>query len=303
MRAAKLLLSERMKHVAQMVSACKTAADVGCDHGYIAIYLIRTGRAEHVIATDVNRGPLERAEENIRAYGMTDRIETRLSDGMEALHPGEAQSAVIAGMGGRLVCRILEKSLAAARQMRELILQPQSELHMVRGWLRGYGFAIEAEDMVWEDGKFYPMMRAVPAAKTEPDKTLQKCRMRGTFSESVQAGEESAERAESGEKLAGQTQAGKLFLKAGTETETAETSGAKDLQQIEDRYGPCLLAAAHPVLSRYLQKERDTCEEILRSLAHAAGAGEARRRELSMRLRDNRMAAEYMEAMRKRDRA
>ncbi len=265
MRAAKLLLSERMKHVAQMVSACKTAADVGCDHGYIAIYLIRTGRAEHVIATDVNRGPLERAEEHIRAYGMTDRIETRLSDGMEALHPGEAQSAVIAGMGGRLVCRILEKSLAAARQMRELILQPQSELHMVRGWLRGYGFVIEAEDMVWEDGKFYPMMRAVPAAKTEPDKTLQKCRMRGTFSESPQA-----------------------------------------LQQIEDRYGPCLLAAAHPVLYRYLQKERDTCEEILRSLAHAAGAGEARRRELSMRLRDNRMAAEYMEAMeamRKRDRA
>lgn len=107
------------------------------------------------------RSPLERARENIKSHGLEEKIQTRLSDGVQALEPGEAQSLVIAGMGGSLVIRILQEGPAVLEAAEEVILQPQSDIWKVRRFLAETGYRIAEERMVMEDGKFYPMMRAV----------------------------------------------------------------------------------------------------------------------------------------------
>lgn len=155
----KVELSERMQAVASLVSKTGTAADVGCDHGYVAIWLIQNEICKKVIAMDVNKGPLERATEHIRDYGLEQYIETRLSNGTAALQPGEIDSLVCAGMGGKLMMQILEAGADKVKTMKELILQPQSELREMRCYLREHGMYIIEEDMVLDAEKFYPMMK------------------------------------------------------------------------------------------------------------------------------------------------
>ncbi len=156
------MLSDRMRAVAALALPCSCIADIGCDHGYVAIELIRSNACDKVIAMDVKKAPLERAKGNIRNYGMQDAIETRLSDGAAALLPNEADGIICAGMGGRLVISIMERSQTLVRSMKQLVLQPQSELCEVRRYLRLNGYAADKEDIVFEDGKYYPMMRAIP---------------------------------------------------------------------------------------------------------------------------------------------
>ena len=100
-------LSKRLQAVADLVTAHYKLADIGTDHAYIPIYLTQQKKITEAVALDVNEGPLQRAEEHIRENGLEAEIETRLSNGFQALQPGEVQSAVIAGMGGGLVIRIL----------------------------------------------------------------------------------------------------------------------------------------------------------------------------------------------------
>lgn len=154
-------LSKRLQAVADLVTASETIADIGTDHGYIPIHLIESGRCKKVIALDINRGPLDRAEEHIRESKLAEQIETRLSDGAAVLEPGEVQAMIIAGMGGGLVIHILEAGEAVCRQAKEVILQPQSEIHKVRQFLNAGHYKTVEENMVQEDGKFYPMMRVV----------------------------------------------------------------------------------------------------------------------------------------------
>lgn len=161
-----MLLSGRMQAVTDLVLPCECMADIGCDHGYVAIALIQSGICKKVIAMDINRGPLERAKGNIRDYKLQDSIETRLSDGAAALAPNEADGMICAGMGGRLVISILEQSRELVHKMKQLVLQPQSELDEVRKYLRQNGYRIEKEDMIFEDGKYYPMMRVLPVPET-----------------------------------------------------------------------------------------------------------------------------------------
>ena len=164
-------LSERLGAVASLVTVTGILADVGTDHGYIPVFLAGQKRIQKAIAMDVNQGPLERAEEHIRQYGLEEQIETRLSDGLAALTPGEVNGIVIAGMGGNLMQRILMQGQEVAHTVEELVLQPQSELMEFRRFLSRSGYVITAEDMVFEDGKYYPMMRAVyrNGREEEPD--------------------------------------------------------------------------------------------------------------------------------------
>lgn len=156
-----LQISRRLKAVAALVSPGLVLADVGCDHGYIPIYLIQKGQIPRAIAMDINQGPLLRAREHIREWGLEAYIETRLSDGLKALEPGEAQCLVIAGMGGPLMERILTQGAPILKDMKELILQPQSEIGHFRQFLAENGYRIIEEDMVEEEKKYYPMMKAV----------------------------------------------------------------------------------------------------------------------------------------------
>lgn len=154
-------LSERLSAIADLVTAGNRLADVGCDHGYLPVYLVLDHKIPCAIAMDVREGPLLRAKEHIVQYGVEAYIETRLSDGLAALKPGEADTLVVAGMGGPLMERILTKDLETAKSFQEMILQPQSDIPRFRRFIRENGWEIEKEEMVLEEGKFYPMMKAV----------------------------------------------------------------------------------------------------------------------------------------------
>ena len=152
-------LSERLSSVASMVTSGNCLADVGTDHGYVPIYLYERNIIPRAIAMDVNKGPLERARLHIAEYGYQNNIETRLSDGLAALKAGEADSVTIAGMGGPLIIRILSAYPEVTASLKELILQPQSEISEVRAWLCEQNYEIVEEHMVFEDGKYYSMSK------------------------------------------------------------------------------------------------------------------------------------------------
>ncbi|MBQ7972596.1 MAG: SAM-dependent methyltransferase [Lachnospiraceae bacterium] len=155
-------LGIRLSAVAALVQPAEVIADVGCDHGYLSVFLTEQKRCKRVIAMDVNRGPLERAKETILRSGFGDYIETRLSDGLNKLTVGEAEGCVCAGMGGPLALRILWNDREKVSKMQQVILQPQSELWLVRRTLAAWGFVTEEECMAYEDGKYYFMMRLLP---------------------------------------------------------------------------------------------------------------------------------------------
>ena len=149
-----------------MVTRGYRVADIGTDHGFVPIWLVKSGIIPAAIAMDINRGPLERAQEHIAQAGLDRFIQTRLSDGLAGLGEGEADSILIAGMGGALTVRILEKDPPSDLGAAELILQPQSEIGKVREYLCTSGWKIDAEDMVLEEGKYYPMMHCVRGEMT-----------------------------------------------------------------------------------------------------------------------------------------
>lgn len=242
-----MLLSDRMRAVAGLVQPCKSIADVGCDHGYIAMELVRSNICRHVIAMDINSGPLDRARQNIVAYDMQDYIETRLSDGVSALQMGEAEGIICAGMGGRLVLSILEQGKELVSCMKQIVLQPQSELAEVRSYLRKKGYLIDKEDLVCEDGKYYPMMRALPGAFGRLEWQIsghleQKCKKSGVYRNGIPA-----------------------YRQPFTISEIS-IEEVQRLTRVQDTYGPCLLTMAHPILKRYLLWQKGNLENIRENL-------------------------------------
>ncbi len=164
-------LSKRLQAVADMVSRGKRVADIGTDHGYIPIYLIQSKKVDRVYAMDINQGPYKRAKNHVTSHKLEDKIETRLSNGMKALEENEANSIIIAGMGGGLVIKILDQDKRLWDTVDELVLQPQSEIRKVRAYLKNNGWKSIAEDMVLEDGKFYPIMKMVKGDASELSET------------------------------------------------------------------------------------------------------------------------------------
>ncbi len=163
-------MSQRLVSVAEMLGQVQNnnggalykyncVADVGCDHGYVSIYLVQRGIAERAIAMDVRSGPLSAAGRNIESFGLMEKVNTRLSDGISLLSPGEADALVIAGMGGKLMISILERKDLSALGIRTAILQPQSDIPEFCRYLRDKGYFIEDERIILEDGKYYFPMR------------------------------------------------------------------------------------------------------------------------------------------------
>lgn len=225
-------LSKRLSAVAGLVTEGVSVADIGTDHAYIPVYLAEQGRNQKIFAMDVNSGPLERAKAHIREHGLTDQIQTRLSDGLKALFPGEAELMIAAGMGGALTIQILQDAPEIAASICEFVLQPQSEIHKVRAYLNQNHYLLTEEEMVEEDGKYYPMMKLVH-------------------------GEES------------------------------------EYSELELYYGRLLLRKKHPVLFRYLLREKKLKEELVQKLREQSGeAARVRRKELQHELERNQKALE-----------
>ena len=154
-------LSLRLRTVADMVTKNHKIADIGTDHGFVPISLIERKIIPSAIAMDVNQGPLEIAKENIESVGLSHKIEVRQSDGFERLKPNEVDCAVLAGMGGNLIVKILMEYWQVTRSLKECIIQPQSEWEKVRKYLVDHDFSIIQEEMVKDGGKYYLMMKVV----------------------------------------------------------------------------------------------------------------------------------------------
>ncbi|MBR5361574.1 MAG: SAM-dependent methyltransferase [Lachnospiraceae bacterium] len=159
-----MILSKRMLMNARLIPPGHVVADIGCDHAKLSIYLVQNGIAQSVIAMDIGEGPLQRAKENIRSVGLSDKIECRLSDGADMLRINndgkiEADVAVMAGIGGMLAIDIVKKSEEKFRRMNCFVIQAQSNLDIVRRTMYEMGFVIIDEDMEYEDGKFYTSMK------------------------------------------------------------------------------------------------------------------------------------------------
>lgn len=171
-----IVLSKRMEAVVNMVSPQSFAiADVGCDHAYVSIALIKRGIAKRVIAMDVRKGPLEIAAKNVAAYGAADYIELRLGDGLERLRPGEVDAIILAGMGGLLMKHILKQGqeiLSGGERRPVLVLQPQSDIREVRIFLYQNAYHIVQEQMLVEEGKYYTVIKAEPAAEGKGETTF-----------------------------------------------------------------------------------------------------------------------------------
>ncbi len=154
-------LSERLKAAYDMVTEGSVVADVGCDHAFLSIALVSSGKSPEAFACDVNEGPLEKAKEHITAAGLSEKIHPHLSDGLKGLD-SPVDSIVICGMGGSLVISILEQSIEKAKSARELILSPQSDIFKVRSYLRDHGFSLLEERAVTDAGKYYELMKVRP---------------------------------------------------------------------------------------------------------------------------------------------
>lgn len=160
------MLSKRLKTVANMVTKGNIVADIGTDHGYVPIYLIKNNIAPFVYAMDINEGPVEIAKKNIKEQGVSDKIAVVQSDGMEKLQEGMASSIVIAGMGGELMIQILKQS-QVMNSVKELILSPHRDWDMVRKYVIGIGWHIEEEKMIMDAGKYYVVMKVEPGLEKD----------------------------------------------------------------------------------------------------------------------------------------
>ena len=148
-------LSERLKKVAHLINKGNTIADIGTDHGYLPIYIIKQNISNHVIGMDLRKGPLQKAKDNIRLFNVNDKVELRLSDGLDKLESGEADTVTICGMGGKLIQSILTKGKDKLSCDTQLIVSPQSEIAEFREFLQKNGYLTVSEYMLKEEGQFY----------------------------------------------------------------------------------------------------------------------------------------------------
>ena len=158
-------LSKRLQTIADFLKKGAVVADIGTDHAHIPIYLIKNNIISKAYACDINAGPLEKAKENINYYGVKN-IELRLSNGLEKLKTDEADTFIIAGMGGELIIDILDRGQGFFDKKNTFILSPHTKIEEVRNYLLRKGLKILKEDMCIDEGKFYTVMEAVYMGKT-----------------------------------------------------------------------------------------------------------------------------------------
>lgn len=163
-RSVRLPLRSEMTHrlltVASLVRHGAVVADVGTDHAYLPIYLISSGVATRAVASDINEGPLSRAENNVRRFTMSDRIALCLTPGLEGIEAYAPTDVLICGMGGELIASILEAAPFVQNPAIRLILQPMTSVRELRIWLAANGFTISEERFAAEKEKLYVVLCA-----------------------------------------------------------------------------------------------------------------------------------------------
>ena len=153
------MLSNRLKNVVSQVNTGNLIADIGTDHGYVPIYLIKNSIAKKAIAADISKGSCDKAKTNISLYGLNDKIDVRCGNGLETI--------IISGMGGLLTIDVLKSNEKAVKNANQLILQPQRDIEKVRAYLHSINYKIINEEMLMESGKYYTIINAVKGSDEE----------------------------------------------------------------------------------------------------------------------------------------
>ena len=151
-------LDERLALCASMIRPGTRMADIGTDHAYLPVWLTRRGICPSAIAADINPLPLRRACQTIEKYRAGHLVEARLSDGLAALSPDDADDFVIAGMGGDLIASILHKVSWRGNPRKRFILQPVKSAEELRKYLYENGFQVERESLAKAGGRLYPVI-------------------------------------------------------------------------------------------------------------------------------------------------
>ena len=148
-------LTPRLKTIASLVQPCSVMADIGTDHAYLPVYLCMTEKCGSAIASDIRKGPLERAAATINKYSAAHSVKTRLGGGAETLDVGEADCIVIAGMGGLVISDIMQASAEVFKSTKQIILQPMTAADELRSFLNKNNYTILGECLAKEDEKIY----------------------------------------------------------------------------------------------------------------------------------------------------
>ncbi|WP_131036059.1 tRNA (adenine(22)-N(1))-methyltransferase [Clostridioides difficile] len=153
-------LTDRLLKIASLVSDGKKIADIGTDHGYIPVYLLKEGKVPFAVLADVNKGPLDNAHKEVIQNNLLDKVDLRLGSGIEILEIGEVEEVIIAGMGGILISELLEAKKEVAHNVEKLILQPMQAQEELRYYLLNNGYEILEEVLVREDFRIYEIIVA-----------------------------------------------------------------------------------------------------------------------------------------------
>lgn len=153
------ITNKRLLAAAELLGQTNSVADIGTDHAFLPIHLVKEGIAKKVIACDIAEGPLSVAKANITKYGLSDKIELRLTNGLLGLVPNEVDAITILGMGGETIADILTDAPWVKNPNITLILQPMSCDDRLRDYLLREGFEILTEEGVESQGRFYTVMK------------------------------------------------------------------------------------------------------------------------------------------------
>lgn len=155
-------MGSRLLMAASFVDNGNTVCDVGCDHGKLALYLVQRGKAKHVIATDINRQPLQKAIDLFASYNLSHTADFLLTDGLQGIeNTADITHVVIAGLGGHTMEQVIESAPFVKQQKTRLVLLPAQSGYQIRKYLFTHGFEIEKEQTVSEKGKYYSCISAV----------------------------------------------------------------------------------------------------------------------------------------------
>lgn len=160
-------LSARLEKIVDLVGKDVRLADIGTDHGYIPIELLKSEKINYAILSDINKGPLENARKEIERQGLVNKTDLRLGSGLEVLDTNEVDQVIIAGMGGILISDLIEKKLDLCKKLDKMILQPMQAQEDLREYLNMRGFYIIEEHLVKEDFRLYEIMEVVYRGKVE----------------------------------------------------------------------------------------------------------------------------------------
>lgn len=152
-------LSKRLKRIAEHVDKCESVADIGTDHGYIPIYLVKEGICKKAIASDINKGPIEKAKVNVAFEGVSDKVKCLLGPGLNPLKVGEVNGVILAGMGGNLTRDILLADMDKVKKYDFIILQPAQNPEVLREFLYKNDYEIIDEDLIKDEGRFYELFK------------------------------------------------------------------------------------------------------------------------------------------------